>query len=421
MSTREQISTPKTQYDIRWQRILDCVALRQPDRMPVTLYCFFWLAKYGGVSYRELMYDIEKTAKIGEQAVLEFDPDAAAPFLANVAWGPAADAVGIKTLNWAGHGVGDNQPFQYLDKEYVTPQDYDGFLSDPTGFYIRKVLPQISTAFEGLANMPVLPALTGLRILPGIAGFARPEVKESLNKIMAAADEVMKLLSRSAQFDQDVAALGYPMIYGVTAGNAYDSVADYWRGATGMMTDMFRHKDKMLQILDRVFGYMEAQALSGAKMTGNPIVFLPIHWAPDAFMSQKQFETFWWPTFRRLLISLIDHDLIPMVLWEHDCTKRLETIADVPAGKCIYFFERADNLIRAYEVMGKHVALRGGIAPSMMVTGTPDDIDAQVKLLVEKVWNRGGNLILDCGVGIPDETPVENVRTMFNAARKYAS
>ena len=25
-----------------------------------------------------------------------------------------------------------------------------------------------------------------------------------------------------------------------------------------------------------------------------------------------------------------------------DCTKRLETIKDIPAGKCIYWFERTD-------------------------------------------------------------------------------
>lgn len=37
----------KAAYDERWQRILDCVALKQPDRLPVVLYGVFWLAKYG--------------------------------------------------------------------------------------------------------------------------------------------------------------------------------------------------------------------------------------------------------------------------------------------------------------------------------------------------------------------------------------
>ena len=407
-------------YDARWKRIMDCVALKQPDRMPVTLYCFNWLAKYGGVSHRELMYDMEKAARIAEQAILEFQPDGTCPFVTQVAWGPSAEAVGLKNYRWAGHGVGDDQSYQYIDKEYVTVKDYDDFLDDPTAFHMKTFLPRIATSFEGLANMPSLPTLSGFRALSVIAGFARPEVKESLQKIVAAAEEVVRLGKRGEQFNHRIKALGYPMIYGATTLCAYDLVADFWRGATGMMKDIFRHKDKMLEVLDRVTGFQETRAVTDGKASGNPIVFLPIHWAPDAFMSQEQFETLWWPSCRRLMMTLIDHDLIPMVLWEHDCTKRLEAIADIPAGECIYFFERADNLIRAHEIMGNQVALRGGLSASLMTTGTPDAIDAEVRKLVEKVWNRGGKLILDCGIGIPDEAPVDNVRAMFAAARKYA-
>ena len=68
-------------------------------------------------------------------------------------------------------------------------------------------------------------------------------------------------------------------------------------------------------------------------------------------MSPKQFKTFWWPSFRKLMIGLIDAGLIPMPLWEADCTKRLETIRDIPPGKCIYWFERTD-MVRANEVLG---------------------------------------------------------------------
>ena len=136
-------------------------------------------------------------------------------------------------------------------------------------------------------------------------------------------------------------------------------------------------------------------------------------------MSQKQFEEFWWPSFRRMMLDLIDVGLIPMPLWEADCTKRLEIIKDVPPGKCIYWFERTD-MVKANEVLGDVVALRGNLSSSLMTTGTPADIDAAVKHLVDNVWNKGGNLILDCAFGLPDETPVENVRAMFTAARKYA-
>jgi uroporphyrinogen-III decarboxylase len=77
-------------------------------------------------------------------------------------------------------------------------------------------------------------------------------------------------------------------------------------------------------------------------------------------------------------------------------------------------------MVKAFEVLGDRVALRGNLSPSLLTTGTPQEVDAAVKHLVDNVWNPGGKLILDAAFGIPDETPVENVRAMFDAARNYA-
>ena len=117
-------------------------------------------------------------------------------------------------------------------------------------------------------------------------------------------------------------------------------------------------------------------------------------------------------------LGLIEGGIIPMPLWEADCTKRLETIRDIPPGKCIYWFERTD-MVRAFEVLGDVVALRGNISPSLLTTGTPDEVDAAVRHLAENVFHKGGKLILDGAFGLPDETPVANVRAMYAAARKY--
>ncbi len=42
------LQTPeaKAAYDARFQRLMDCVALKQPDRMPTALFCTFWMAKF---------------------------------------------------------------------------------------------------------------------------------------------------------------------------------------------------------------------------------------------------------------------------------------------------------------------------------------------------------------------------------------
>jgi uroporphyrinogen-III decarboxylase len=215
-------------------------------------------------------------------------------------------------------------------------------------------------------------------------------------------------------------ARGFPTAFGTTSIAPYDLIGDYFRGATGMMTDLYRNKDKLLQLLDKAVVFILRQTIAAAKQWNHPIVFIPTHWAPDAFMSPKQFETFWWPTFRKLLIGLIDAGLIPMPLWESDCTKRLEVIRDIPAGKCIYWFERTD-MVKAFEVLGDVVALRGNLSPSLLTTGKPEEVDAAVRHLAENVFHKGGKLILDAAFGLPDETPVENVRAMYAAARKYTS
>ncbi len=412
--------TARASYDARWQRILDCVALKQPDRMPVVLYSMFWLARYGGLSYRELMHDYDRNLEVCQRALLDFDPDVTGPLVMTTAMGRALEALEFKQVQWPGHGVGDNQPYQYLDREYMKADEYDAFTFDPTGYYLKTYLPRVAGVFEGFDQLPSFPGLHYFRLIAGVRPFARPEVRASFERIVKAAEEAERFVQAHMTFVRYAENHGYPLINGSTSAAPYDVIADYFRGATGMMKDMYRHKDRLHELLDKATRFLLAQTIASAKAAGHPIVFIPIHWAPDAFMSEKQFREFWWPSFRQMMIGMIDAGLIPMPLWESDCTKRLEIIADVPKGKCIYWFERTD-MVRAFEVLGDTVALRGNLSPSMMTTGTPADVDAAVRHLVDKVWNRGGSLILDTAFGIPDETPVDNVRAMFGAARKYAS
>lgn len=415
----EAASDNRLAYDARWKRILDCVALKQPDRMPVALYATFWLCKYGRISHRELMYDYEKAREIAERAVLEFDPDTYSPMVLGTTQGRSLEALGFKQLQWPGHGVGDDQPFQYLDREYMKADEYDDFLFDPTGYYLHTYLPRVASAFEGFEQLPIFPGLHYIRLVAGMRPFARPAVREALAKVVQAAEEIDRYVRHHIAFTERMTSLGYPCTNGATGMAPYDFIADYFRGARGMMTDLYRRKDKVHELLEKAGIFLLRQTIASAKASGNPIVFIPIHWAPDAFMSDKQFREFWWPSFRKMMIGLIEADLVPMPLWEADCTKRLEIIRDVPAGKCIYWFERTD-MVRAFEVLGDVVALRGNLSPSLLTTGTPAEVDAAVRHLAENVFHKGGRLILDAAFGLPDETPVANVRAMVDAARKYA-
>ena len=46
----QQSDAAKAAYDARWARILACVRLEQPDRMPTAMQTFFWPATRAGIS-----------------------------------------------------------------------------------------------------------------------------------------------------------------------------------------------------------------------------------------------------------------------------------------------------------------------------------------------------------------------------------
>ena len=274
--------------------------------------------------------------------------------------------------------------------------------------------------FSGFDKLPVFAGLHYFRLCFAVRLFAQPEVRASFERIVAAGEEANVAMGHHLDWTNRIAAAGFPLINSAASISPYDFIADYFRGARGTMKDLYRHGEKLKQVLDKAAIFIARMTIANARAANHPVVFIPIHWAPDRFMSQKQFEEFWWPSFRKMLLLLIEADLIPMPLWESDCVKRLPIIKDIPPGKCIYWFERTD-MVAAFEALGDRVALRGNISPSLLAAGKPEEIDAAVKYLVDNVWRKGGKLILDGAFGLPDETPVANARAMYDAARKYAA
>ena len=401
------------------KRVMDAVELKRPDRVPVAFHTMLWYAKYGGTTIREVMYDYDKAAELGRRAILEFDPDMFAPPHQFTTLGRVLEAARFKQLQWPGHGVGDNQPYQYLDREYMKAEEYDEYLFDPSGFYLQKYMPRVLGVAEGLEALPALPGFFYMRLVMGMRSFAHPKVVAALEAMRAAGEEANRLVAAQAQFTSEMEGRGYVLAQGAVSIAPFDLIGDYFRGARGILTDMYRRKDKLLAALEKAIPFIVRQTIATCKASSSPFVFIPIHWAADNFMSLAQFKTFWWPSFRKVLLGLIEAQLIPVPLWEADCSSRLETIADIPRGKAVYWFERTD-LVKAKQVLGGIACVRGNVPPSLLNMGTPEQVDAYCRDLIEKV-GRDGGFILDGAFGIPDEAPLENARAMFQAVRKYSA
>jgi uroporphyrinogen-III decarboxylase len=363
------------------------------------------------------MYDAAKAAAALEKAVLFLEPDGYGPSL--LAYGPTLETMDYRLLQWPGHGTDPNATFQYLDKELMPAADYGEYLLDPTGYCLRKYLPKVGGAFEGLAHMPDFPALSEWRFVANMRAFANPALQQSLRTLMEMGERAELAAQKTIAFVKKMAALGFPSVGGGFCKSPYDHITDFLRGSKGGMLDLFRNKDKLLEAIDKVGQLLLRGVVEETRAGGTPYVFIPLHWGLDGFMSPRNFDTFYWPALRKVIMHFIAHDLIPVVLWEGNCASRLEHIGDIPRGKVVYWFEQTD-LVLAKQILGDTVCLRGNVPTSMLITGTPDEVDQYCKTLITKV-GKGGGFILDGAASIPDEAKPENVLAMARSVRKYAN
>ena len=317
----------------RSARFEDASALRKPDRIPIFMPVSFFLADWGGVSHQQLLEDHDKRQQLLERAALHFQPDS----ILGVFNDPrAALALGDRMTKWPGHGLPETGSFQFAEHEFMTGDDYDAFLKDPADWTIRTYLPRAFSQLEGLALLPPLAmAAFGTYNLLNLGVLRAPPVAAALKALAAAAEEQAAADAWVAESGQRLAALGFPPppLVGSLIEAPFDFMSDTLRGMRGVMTDILRRQAQLLEAEDRVLEIQLEHAISFARTTGLPYAFIPLHRGSDGFMSIAQFERFYWPQLRQMQLRLIENQITPVAFYEGVWNKRLDYVAELPAGK----------------------------------------------------------------------------------------
>jgi uroporphyrinogen-III decarboxylase len=146
------------------------------------------------------------------------------------------------------------------------------------------------------------------------------------------------------------------------------------------------------------------------------VCFIPLHKGADAFMSDEQFNTFYWPTLRKVLLGLIDQGLIPFLFAEGRYNTRLEAIMDLPKGRTIWQFDQSD-MTRAKATIGKVACIQGNMSLSLLHVGTAEAVADRTRQLID-IAGKDGGFILDIGA-VADEGKDENLEVMVKTAKEY--
>jgi hypothetical protein len=423
----------------REKRVRDAIELKVPDRVPVVIGTGVFAARYAGLTASSLYYDHAAYRAASKKMLLDFEPDNGPAGIGSS--GLALQLLDAKQYRWPGGTLPADGTYQFIEGEYMKADEYDHFLSDPVDFIVRRYLPRTYGAFEMLAGLEPVTFHTDFKGLADVLGMLyrpdfnaltlilgnieKPELNGILNKLRRIRKEQLEMAGEAAAFYAEMERLGFPS--GISspgyAGSTFapfDSISDRLRGMRGTMIDMYRNPEKLLIACDRIFDWeMRAAVPAKPDNRGNPSKSgMPLHRGSDGFMSHQDFRKFYWPTLKKVIEKKIDLGYIVIPFFEGIWDDRLEYLLELPKGKVVFYCEKTD-IFKAKKVLGNHMCIQGGVPPTILQTGSPQDVEEYCKKLCQIIGKNGG-FILSAG-SVLDFARPDNVMAMVNAAKKYGT
>jgi hypothetical protein len=407
-------------YKVRAQRMVDVYNVREPDRVPVSLPVGNLPLTMFGVNSHTALYDYDKaleaTRKFNEKYGKELEYTAMSfPF----APGRVLDILDYKLYAWPGHGISKTGTgWQFIEGEYMTDDEYDDLIRDPSDFWIRTYLPRVFGVLEPMRMFQPFTNITENVHVMQFIPLAMPAVQEMLQKLLDAGKEYQKATQAlmTAGGGSVMRSFSFTGFMGGFAKAPFDTIGDTLRGTRGIMKDMFRRPDKLLEALDVIADLTINTVLKSPNIDRLTAVTYPLHKGADGWMSQKAFETFYWPSLKKVMDAFINEGLIQSMFAEGSFDTRLEYIDQFSKGAVTWYFDRTD-MARAKQILGKKCCLQGNVPSSMIVTGDPKDVKEYCRKLIQEV-GKGGGFLLAAG-SVADNPKLENLQAMMAAVREY--
>jgi hypothetical protein len=411
-------SESEKNYKHRLQRLIDAFKVQEPDRVPVTFNIGILPYFAAGFDYHTAIYDYEKAIlaydKYNTEHILELDNYFVPQ---NLIPARAFDILDYKLYSWPGHGLpGNSTGFQYNEREYMKADEYDIFMRNPSDFWMRTYLPRIFGAFEPFR---LFGSLTNIVEIPTnyLFTLANPDIQATFQKLIEAGKDLARYIQITGKFSQNVQGKGYVVFNrGEIAKAPFDTIGDTLRGTQGIMKDMYRQPAKLLEALDVVANLTIQQILTSPASSKALKVNFPLHKGADGWMSQKQFDTFYWPSLKKVIDAFINDGFQVTLFAEGSYNTRLEGITDFPKGSVHWYFDRTD-MVKAKRILGGKFSIEGNVPTSLIATGSPEDVKEYCHKLIE-ICAPGGGYILNTGAFV-DSPKLDNLCAMVEAVKEY--
>ncbi len=387
-------------YRQRLDRYVTAMRNGRPDMIPIRPFVAEFTAKVAGMTSQQVTQDYELAFEAARTCAKSFDWDAVVPNMVYV-WGVIPQLLGSRYYAIPGVGISPDTGFQYLEPpeggEWMPADDYDALIADPTGYLLESWVPRTNRRL----------------VRPGEANTSANNLAW-LRGGMAVMD-YFGALGRSVRELREECAM--PSAIAGILKSPFDILADKFRGYLGLTMDLFERPDKVMAAVEAMMPHMYEVARSTADPERKLPVTIWMHRGCVPFITPEQFDRFHWPMLKPIIEALWADGIQVLFYAEGQWAHHWDAFLELPAGSVIVHCDR-DDVFAAKRKLGHKFAISGGIPNTLLSYGTPDEVRAFCRRIIDEVAVDGG-YIMDAGAIMQDDTSIENLRALTDYTREH--
>ena len=359
-------------YHTRQKRILDAVALRQPDRIPMVLEYSGFAACATGTTMAHFLKSplnaletmIEAYALIGGGDAINY----------GTFWPYGLCSDYLAKVRVPGVDLPEDAMWQVVESERMQREDYDRILEMGWPEFFRHYLQ--TRIFDDVPSAYLPPNLPKL------------DVRGAWRRI------------------------GVPVLSGGDVTTPYELLCGA-RSLPAFAADMIQIPDKVTAVMDAIVPHLAGVSIAKARKKGYPLVWVGGWQSAPCLLSPTMWNRFVWPYLNRLIHEVTASGLVALLHLDSNWTRELKRFLELPKGRCIVALDGETDIFEAKNVLGDHLCIMGDVPASMLFLETPKVVSTYCRKLIREIGPTG--FILQSGCDIPANARLENVQAMVAA------
>lgn len=188
------------------------------------------------------------------------------------------------------------------------------------------------------------------------------------------------------------------------------------RGSTNFVLDLFRRPDKVLEVIEAICDSVIVNNLKLSKELDARTLIMGGSRASADFISPKMFEKFYLPFLIRSAHAAVEAGFRLEYHMDLNWTPMLEYFKELPPKSGYLHLDERTDIFKAKEILGDHLCLKGNLKPSLFVLGTEEDVEREVKALIDGCASGGGLIV---SAELTADSKFELVDKMVKVTKEY--